>query len=59
MLAVVRIILLGCFVVICGVLGLLTCLIRPFHPNNTPYFAHWYGRMHKILGVKLDISIIA
>ncbi|MBY6064672.1 1-acylglycerol-3-phosphate O-acyltransferase [Pseudidiomarina sediminum] len=57
MLAVVRIILLGCFVVICGVLGLLACLIRPFHPDNTPYFAHWYGRMHKILGVKLEIRV--
>ncbi|RUO60513.1 1-acylglycerol-3-phosphate O-acyltransferase [Pseudidiomarina insulisalsae] len=57
MLAVVRLILLGCFVVICGVIGLLICLLRPFHPNNTPIFAHWYGRMHRLLGVKLDIRV--
>ncbi len=57
MLAVVRLILLGCFVVICGVLGLLFCLVRPFHPNNTPIFAHWYGRMHKLLGVELEIRV--
>lgn len=57
MLAVVRLILLGCFVIICGVLGLLFCLARPFHPNNTPIFAHWYGRTHRLLGVELEIRV--
>ncbi|CAB0151956.1 1-acyl-sn-glycerol-3-phosphate acyltransferase [Pseudidiomarina piscicola] len=57
MLAVVRLILLGCFVVISGVLGLIFCLMRPFHPNNTPIFAHLYGRMHKLLGVDLEIRV--
>lgn len=57
MLAVVRLILLGCFVVLSGVFGLLFCLIRPFHPNNTPIFAHLYGRMHRLLGVELEIRV--
>ncbi|PWW10582.1 MULTISPECIES: 1-acylglycerol-3-phosphate O-acyltransferase [Pseudidiomarina] len=57
MLAVVRILLLGLFVVIGSTLLLLICIFRPFHPNNTPLAAHWYGRMHKLLGVKLDIRI--
>ncbi len=57
MLAVVRIILLGLFVVVGSTLLLLMCIIRPFHPSNTPTAAHWYGRMHRLFGVKLDIRI--
>ncbi|MDN7123821.1 1-acylglycerol-3-phosphate O-acyltransferase [Pseudidiomarina terrestris] len=57
MLAVVRLILLGFFVVLSGVFGLLFCLARPFHPNNTPIFAHLYGSMHRLLGVKLEIRV--
>lgn len=57
MLAVIRIVLLGLFIVVGSTLLLLFCLFRPFHPNNTPFAAHWYGRMHRLLGVKLDIRI--
>jgi len=57
MLAVVRILLLGVFVVIGSTLLLLICIFRPFHRNNTALAAHWYGRMHRLLGVKLDIRV--
>ncbi|KFZ28922.1 acyl-phosphate glycerol 3-phosphate acyltransferase [Pseudidiomarina atlantica] len=55
MLAVVRIFLLGLFIVLSAVIGVIACALRPFHPNNTPFWAHWYGRMHRILGVELEI----
>ncbi|OZB06620.1 MAG: 1-acyl-sn-glycerol-3-phosphate acyltransferase [Idiomarina sp. 34-48-12] len=57
MLAVLRIVLLGVFIVVGSTLLLLICLIRPFHRNNTTLAAHWYGRMHRLLGVKLDIRV--
>lgn len=57
MLAVVRILLLGVFIVVGSTLLLLICIFRPFHRNNTALAAHWYGRMHRLLGVKLDIRV--
>lgn len=59
MLAVLRILLLGIFVIIGSTLLLLIAIIRPFHRNNTALAAHWYGRMHRLLGVKLDIRVPA
>ncbi|PTB84948.1 1-acyl-sn-glycerol-3-phosphate acyltransferase [Pseudidiomarina aestuarii] len=57
MLAVIRIILLGIFIIIFSTLGILMCLVRPFHPENTRVAAYWYGSMHKLLGLRLDIRI--
>lgn len=57
MLAVLRMVLLGVFIVVGSTLLLLLCIFRPFHRNNTTVAAHWYGRMHRLLGVKLDIRI--
>ncbi|MCH8502178.1 MAG: 1-acylglycerol-3-phosphate O-acyltransferase [Aliidiomarina sp.] len=57
MLAVIRLLILGVFVVLAGVLGSLFCLVRPFHRNNTALFAHLFGRMHKLLGVDLEIRV--
>jgi len=57
MLAVIRLLILGIFVVLAGVLGSLFCLLRPFHRNNTAVFAHLFGRMHKLLGVDLEIRV--
>lgn len=57
MLAVLRIVLLGVFVVVGSTLLLLFILCRPFHRNNTAVAAHWYGRMHRLLGVKLEIRV--
>ncbi|MCC5856005.1 MAG: 1-acylglycerol-3-phosphate O-acyltransferase [Idiomarina sp.] len=57
MLAAIRLIILGVFVVLAGVLGSLFCLLRPFHRNNTQLFAHIFGRMHRLLGVELEIRV--
>lgn len=57
MLAVVRIILLGLFVVIGSTLLLLICLVRPFHPQNTPLAGRWYGRMRYLLGIEMEVRI--
>lgn len=55
MLAVIRLLILGVFIVLAGVFGSLFCLLRPFHRNNTALFAHIFGRMHKLLGIELEI----
>ncbi|WP_113908074.1 1-acylglycerol-3-phosphate O-acyltransferase [Aliidiomarina celeris] len=57
MLAVIRLIILGVFVIVAGVFGSLFCLLRPFHRDNTRLFAHIFGSMHKVLGVELEIRV--
>lgn len=57
MLAVVRLLILAVFFVSVGVLGCLFCLLRPFHRNNTCVFSHIFGRMHRILGLRLIIRV--
>ncbi|RUO34433.1 1-acyl-sn-glycerol-3-phosphate acyltransferase [Aliidiomarina shirensis] len=57
MLAVIRIFILGVFVIVAGFLGSLFCLLRPFHRNNTALAAHVFGSMHRILGTQLDIRV--
>lgn len=57
MLAVLRMVLLGAFIVVGSTLLLLFCIFRPFHRNNTAFAAHCYGSMHRLLGVKLEIRV--
>lgn len=57
MLAVIRLLILGVFVVVAGVLGCLFCVLRPFHRNNTALFAHLFGRMHRLLGLQLEVRV--
>lgn len=57
MLAVIRLVILGIFVVLAGVLGSLFCLLRPFHRNNTSLFSHLFGAMHRVIGVKMEIRV--
>jgi len=57
MLAVIRLIILAVFFVVVGVLGSLFCLLRPFHVDNTRMFSHIFGRMHRILGLRLEIRV--
>lgn len=59
MLAVIRILILGVFVVLAGVLGSLLCLLRPFHRNNTQVAANVFGSMHWVLGTRLEIRVPA
>lgn len=55
MLAVVRLLILAVFFVVIGVGGCLFCLLRPFHRNNTALFAHIFGHMHRLFGLKMII----
>lgn len=55
MLAAVRLIILAVFFIVVGVLGCLFCLLRPFHRNNTALFAHIFGSMHRLFGLRLII----
>lgn len=57
MLAVLRMVLLGAFIIVGSTLLLLFCIFRPFHRNNTTFAAHCYGSMHRLLGVKLEIRV--
>ncbi len=59
MLAVVRILLLGVFVIAASSALVLRFLLRPFHADNTTTAAHWYGRMHKLIGLQLEIRVPA
>ena len=55
MLAAVRLVILAIFFVLIGVLGCLFCILRPFHRNNTALFAHVFGSMHRLFGLRLII----
>ncbi|MCU4674768.1 1-acylglycerol-3-phosphate O-acyltransferase [Catenovulum sp. 2E275] len=55
MLAVIRLILIGLFVIVASLLGILFCLIRPFHRNNVYWLGHLYSRASWILGCRLIV----
>ncbi|MCA1767609.1 MAG: 1-acylglycerol-3-phosphate O-acyltransferase [Idiomarina sp.] len=56
MLALLRWLFLGIFVVVFGVVGCLFCIIRPFHRNNTYRFAHVFGWAIRVLGMRIEVS---
>ncbi|WP_199886163.1 1-acylglycerol-3-phosphate O-acyltransferase [Pseudoalteromonas sp. T1lg23B] len=56
MLAVLRIAAMALFIIFSCILGLLLCTVRPFHPNNVHTIASWFGKMSKVIGVKLAVS---
>jgi len=53
--AAVRILILVLFIVVSAVVGLLYCVIRPFHRNHVGLFSSWYGSMAKVLGLDVEI----
>ena len=55
MLAIVRLILIALFFIVSTPVFILFCLVRPFHRNNVCAIANIYGKMHKVLGVELEI----
>ncbi|MFU8784277.1 1-acylglycerol-3-phosphate O-acyltransferase [Aliidiomarina sp.] len=59
MLAVIRILILGVFIVLVGIIGSLLLLLRPFHRDNTHVAARVFGSMHQLLGTKLEIRVPA
>lgn len=56
MLAVLRIIAMAIFIVMSFLCGLILCLVKPFHKNNVHIVASWFGKMARIMGVKVIIS---
>ena len=57
MLAVIRVLILGLFIVFSFLFGVVLCIVRPFHVNNTKTLAHLYGMMSKIIGVEIEIRL--
>lgn len=55
MIAVVRLLLLAVFFIVSTCVGLLVCLLRPFHPNNVYWFGLWYGKVAWLLGIQVEI----
>ena len=56
LIAAIRLVLLAIFILFSAIFGLLLCIVMPFNRNHVHRFASWYGSMHKILGIKLDIK---
>lgn len=44
------------FIVVSGIVGLLVCVVRPFHRNNVHLIASWFGKMSYVIGVRLEIT---
>lgn len=55
MIAVVRLLLVLCFIVLSTLVGLVICLFRPFHANNVVLFGRWYAWCGRIFGVEVEI----
>jgi 1-acyl-sn-glycerol-3-phosphate acyltransferase len=53
--AVVRLVLLVLFFLGSTFVGLLLCLLRPFHPNNVSILSHWYGWASWIFGINVEV----
>lgn len=56
MLALFRLLVLAVFILISGIIILAVCLCRPFNPSNTYFAAQMYGAVHRLLGLRLEIS---
>ncbi|MEX1220988.1 MAG: 1-acylglycerol-3-phosphate O-acyltransferase [Idiomarina sp.] len=57
MLAVLRLIGLAVFFIVVGIGGSLFCILRPFHADNTRVVSHLFGRMHRLLGLRIEIRV--
>ena len=55
MLAFIRLVLLVLFIVIASTIGLVICLVRPFHRDNVGLFSSWYAKASWMFGVKVEI----
>ena len=44
------------FILFSCILGLLLCIVKPFHKNNVHIISSWFGSMAKVFGVKLIIT---
>ena len=55
MLALIRLVLLILFIIVASSIGLLICLVRPFHRDNVGLFSKWYGKASWIFGLEIEI----
>ncbi|UWS29913.1 1-acylglycerol-3-phosphate O-acyltransferase [Erwinia pyrifoliae] len=55
MIAIVRIILMGVFILLSTVIVLLVCLLRPRNIKNVHFAAQLYSKIARLLGVKVTI----
>ena len=44
------------FILFSCIIGLLLCIVKPFHKNNVHIIASWFGTMAKVLGAKVVIT---
>ncbi len=56
MLAVIRLIIIGIFILISSVLIFTLCLLRPRNPMNVYIAARMYGSLASVLGIKIHIT---
>ncbi|MFC3033184.1 1-acylglycerol-3-phosphate O-acyltransferase [Pseudoalteromonas fenneropenaei] len=56
MLALLRILAMAMFIVFSCLFGIVLCLIKPFHSNNVHIVSSWFGKMAKLLGVKVVVN---
>lgn len=58
MIAILRCLFIPCLFIIFCLFGILLCLSRPRHPNNTKLLAVWLSRLFApVLGIKLIVRI--
>jgi 1-acyl-sn-glycerol-3-phosphate acyltransferase len=53
-LAVIRLILITLFIVVASTIGIIICLVRPFHRDNVGLFSKWYSSASRIFGVQIE-----
>ncbi|UPQ87378.1 1-acylglycerol-3-phosphate O-acyltransferase [Vibrio sinaloensis] len=53
MLAVLRLLLAGIYIVIMTLFAAVYCLFSPRNPKHVYFFCRWFNQLHKLLGVEL------
>lgn len=53
MLAVLRLLLAGIYIVIMTLFAAIYCLFSPRNPKHVYFFCRWFNQLHKLLGVEL------
>lgn len=57
MLAVIRVVLLALALVLISIYAIIFCLFRPFHRNNVYHAAQLVSRLHKLVGVEIELRV--
>lgn len=57
MLAVIRIVLLAVALVLISLYAIIFSLLRPFHRNNVQHAAKLVGKLHKLIGLSVEVRV--